>query len=57
MSALSTLRYLTSSIVDVTTKVHLRPKLAESLEETKDYDAGTIERALDQFFGQGLKVV
>jgi hypothetical protein len=57
MSALSVLRFLTSNILDATRKSYLRSPLEGSLIATGDYDPTTIERALDHFFGDGLKVV
>jgi hypothetical protein len=57
MSAVSTLRYLTSNIVKPTEKEYLRETLRASLVTTKDYDLPTVERALDHFFGTGLKAV
>lgn len=57
MSAVSTLRYLTSNIVTPTEKEYLRGPLRKSLETIQDYDLPTIDRALDHFFGAGLKAV
>jgi hypothetical protein len=57
MSAVSVLRYLTANIVDAPKKAYLRNPLAASLEAAGEYEPTTIDRALEHFFGDGLKAV
>lgn len=56
-NALNALKFLTESIREPTSKPELRKPLQTSLEKTREYDSKVISRALDLFYGTGLKAV
>ena len=56
-NALNTLKFLTSSIREPTSKPALRKPLQEALERLHEFEQDAITRALDMFYLPGLKVV